>query len=196
MKARLSAFVAVTGLAIAAVMFLAATPNYSKSDQEKIKRGLEIAPVTLNLANKDKDMVGMGSYLVNASANCANCHSCPTYAPRMKGSKGSQLNGANYLAGGVPMAELGYNNVVSVNLTPDSKGLPAGLTLQQFKVSLTQMGHTTPEPSNPESTVPMPRQIYANFTNSDVAAIYEYLKAVPPAQPGSCKAPGEIQKMK
>jgi hypothetical protein len=179
------------------MMLLAANSTYSKRDQERIVKGLENSPVTLNLAAKDKDLVGMGSYLVNAS-NCATCHSCPTYDHRAK--SGGILNAANYLAGGVPFAESGYKTPASTNITPDEKGLPGGLTLQQFKVALTQQSHimTSPDLGPPSSSgpysSPMPRALYSNFVESDVRAIYAYLRAVPRATPGSCKSPGETRK--
>ena len=34
----------------------------------------------------------------------------------------------------------------------------------------------------------MPWPIFANMTNHDLRAIYEFLKAIPPAEPGSCRA--------
>src|SRR5215472_16842613 len=43
--------------------------------ESKIQRGFEIAPVPLNLAGKDRALVGLGSYIVNAQADCNGCHS-------------------------------------------------------------------------------------------------------------------------
>jgi hypothetical protein len=42
--------------------------------ESRIQIGFEIAPVPLNLAGKDRDLVGLGSYLVNAVASCNDCH--------------------------------------------------------------------------------------------------------------------------
>src|SRR5579864_8980195 len=39
-----------------------------------IREGFAIAPVPLNLAGKDPDLVGYGSYLVNAVGDCNGCH--------------------------------------------------------------------------------------------------------------------------
>src|SRR5262249_56164018 len=59
--------------------FIASSPAQGQgaaNDYEsKSERGLAIAPVPLNLAGKDRDLVGLGSYLVNAVATCNNCHS-------------------------------------------------------------------------------------------------------------------------
>ena len=41
----------------------------------KIKIGFAIAPVPLNLAGKNRALVGLGSYIVNAQADCNGCHS-------------------------------------------------------------------------------------------------------------------------
>jgi hypothetical protein len=45
------------------------------SEDWRIRRGFEIAPVPLNLKGKDLRAVGLGSYLVNAVASCNDCHS-------------------------------------------------------------------------------------------------------------------------
>jgi hypothetical protein len=39
-----------------------------------IKIGFQIAPVPLNLAGKDRDLVGLGSFIVNGIADCNGCH--------------------------------------------------------------------------------------------------------------------------
>ena len=41
----------------------------------RVSIGLEIAPVPLNLVGKNQDLVGLGSYLVNAVGDCNGCHS-------------------------------------------------------------------------------------------------------------------------
>ena len=43
-------------------------------DDARVTRGLEIAPVPLNLRGKSRELVGLGSYLVNAVAGCNDCH--------------------------------------------------------------------------------------------------------------------------
>ena len=44
--------------------------NQVNDDESKIKRGFEIAPVPLNLEGKNRALVGLGSYIVNAQAGC------------------------------------------------------------------------------------------------------------------------------
>ncbi|HZW95698.1 MAG TPA: hypothetical protein VFF64_22310 [Candidatus Eremiobacteraceae bacterium] len=41
----------------------------------RVRIGFRIAPVHLNLEGKDHDLVGLGSYLVNAVGDCNGCHS-------------------------------------------------------------------------------------------------------------------------
>jgi hypothetical protein len=44
--------------------------NQVNDDESKIKRGFEIAPVPLNLDGKNRALVGLGSYIVNAQGDC------------------------------------------------------------------------------------------------------------------------------
>ncbi len=55
-------------LAIAAAIAIAAYPLTSSADgdsQSQIQRGYQINPVPLNLAGKNRALVGLGSYIVN-----------------------------------------------------------------------------------------------------------------------------------
>ncbi|HEX8799268.1 MAG TPA: hypothetical protein VF772_11675, partial [Terriglobales bacterium] len=44
-------------------------------EEARIRRGLAIAPVPLHFEEKDKNLVGLGSYFVNAVVDCNGCHS-------------------------------------------------------------------------------------------------------------------------
>src|SRR5580700_525219 len=59
-------------------LMLVRSPNVhadeGNNDESKIQQGFEIAPVPLNLAGKDRALVGLGSYIVNAQADCNGCH--------------------------------------------------------------------------------------------------------------------------
>ena len=52
-----------------------------KSEAEEVQIGFSICPVKLNLQGKDPNVVGLGSYIVNAQAGCNDCHTCPSFAP-------------------------------------------------------------------------------------------------------------------
>src|SRR4051794_2945460 len=71
-------------------------------ETERILRGFQIAPVKLNLRNKNRDLVGLGSYIVNAQGGCNDCHTAPPYAPGGNPFQGQpkKVNAAHYLAGG------------------------------------------------------------------------------------------------
>ena len=94
---------------------------------------------------------------------------------------------------------VGTYEVRSPNLTPDEHGLPGGITLQQFKAALTE-GHKPLKEASAKLSPPdegysyeiavMPWRIYQNFEAGDLEAIYEYLKAIPPAKPGTCTGAG------
>ena len=49
---------------------------YANDDdnESKIQVGFKIAPVPLNLDRKNRALVGLGSYIVNAQGDCNGCH--------------------------------------------------------------------------------------------------------------------------
>jgi hypothetical protein len=111
-------------------------------DESKIQQGFAIAPVPLNLAGKNRALVGLGSYIVNAQSDCNGCHSAgpPTefvvphhnpyfLSPPFTGTK--EINPQTYLAGGrdfgpFPGGPGSILHLYSRNLTPDKTGLPEG----------------------------------------------------------------------
>jgi hypothetical protein len=143
-------------------------------ENERIVRGFQIAPVHLTLRNRDRNLVGLGSYIVNAQGGCNDCHTNPPYAPGGDPYKGepTKINAARYLAGGTPFGPF----VVSRNITPDSHGLPAGLTLAEFK-SVMRTGHDPDDPGDILQVMPWP--VYGNMTDNDLRAVYEYLRSIP-----------------
>jgi hypothetical protein len=48
--------------------------NQWDDEASLVRIGYKIAPVPLNLAGKDHDLVGLGSFLVNAVGDCNGCH--------------------------------------------------------------------------------------------------------------------------
>lgn len=82
------------------------------------------------------------------------------------------INFAQYLAGGQR-----FGPFTSANLTPDSTGKPAGLTLKDFMTTL-RTGHNPNDPPGQILQV-MPWPPFAKKTDRDLTAIYEYLRAIP-----------------
>jgi hypothetical protein len=153
--------------------------------QSRIQQGFAVAPVLLNLHGKNRALVGLGSYIVNAQGGCNDCHTCPSYAPGHNPFEGGdgQINATNYLAGGVPFGP----TLKSANLTPNADGKPEGKTFEEF-LDLMRTGH---DPEDRHILQVMPWAIYRNMNNKDLRAVYEYLSAIPPAEPGVCLAPGQ-----
>ena len=150
----------------------------------RIRIGYLIAPVPLALRGLNRDLVGLGSYLVNAQAGCNDCHTNPPYAAGHDPFMGqpAQVNVDHYLAGGQA-----FGPFTSRNLTPepDNGNLPAGLTHDQFRQVLRtgiDFDHLHPQYGPLLQVMPWPT--YGQMSNRDIDAIYEYLRAIPHAEPG------------
>ncbi len=156
------------------------------NDDPRIKRGFDISPVPLNLRGRNRELVGLGSYLVNAVGGCNDCHTSPAYAPGGNPHLGEPtvVNATNYLAGGQA-----FGPFISRNLTPDpTSRRPANLTLDEF-ITIMRTGidddavpPNVPSASNDLLQV-MPWPVYQNMTTRELRAIYEYLSAIPHAEP-------------
>jgi hypothetical protein len=172
--------------------------KYSRDAQQ----GKQISPVRVNLMDKNPDLVYLGSYLVNGQGGCNSCHTCPSYRgnnPFTSGGAGlgagrpAPVNAANYLAGGTTFPGRGAPASGAVlaapNLTPDSSGLPGGMTYDEFKRAM-QDGMVSSKPGHVLQVMPWP--VFRNLYENDLVAIYQYLSAIPSAQPGgTCTSPGQ-----
>jgi hypothetical protein len=160
----------------------AATDNDSES---KIRRGFEIAPVPLDLRGKNRALVGLGSYLVNAVGDCNGCHhltlsASSPYAPGHDPFQGQpkQVEQAGYLAGGTQLFGPFF---IPRNLTPDKTGKPeGGASFEEF-VEIMRTG-VDPDHAHPQfgpllQVMPWPQ--FQEMTDNDLRAIYEYLSAIP-----------------
>ena len=172
-------------------------------NESKIRVGFKIAPVPLNLDGKNRALVGLGSYIVNAQGDCNGCHSADPateFAPGGNPYFGqpTKIDPATYLGGGRdfgPFPGPGpFPHIISRNLTPDKTGLPeGGHTFSEF-VQIIRTGvdmdhlHPTCTGAPDGNCLPapfdgallqMPWPIYHNMTNHDLRAIYEYLSAIP-----------------
>jgi len=182
-----------------------AVANEGHDEESKIEIGFAIAPVPLNLEGKNRELVGLGSYIVNAQADCNGCHSAgpaTEFAPGGNPYFGQQptvINPATYLGGGndfgpFPSPDSSLH-IFSRNLTPDKTGRPeGGHTFQEF-LTIFRTGkdfdhlHPTcagppngsclPPPFDGDLLQIMPWPIYQNLSDHDIRAIYEYLKAIP-----------------
>ncbi len=193
--------VTVGGACLMSLVLMAVVSGHGKHDDDRdsrVRRGFRINPVRLNLEGKDRELVGLGSYLVNAVGGCNDCHTCPSYKPGHNpygppfgpsGGGDGAVNDAAYLAGGVPFFPPG---VISANLTPDpaEHNRPEGHTFKEF-AQMMRTGHDVEEDRILQV---MPWPVYRNMTDEDLRAIYEYLRAIPHREtppPNTCVAPGQ-----
>lgn len=89
--------------------------NGTDDEDQLIKIGYAIAPVPLNLEGKNRDLVGLGSYIVNAQADCNGCHTGgapPNFNYANYGNPyfsnhplGTKTDPTTYLAGGSPFGQ-------------------------------------------------------------------------------------------
>jgi hypothetical protein len=70
-----AAFAAVMGTGFVVSPQLGRADDRDEGEESKIRIGFAISPVHLNLRGKDRQLVGLGSYIVNAQADCNGCHS-------------------------------------------------------------------------------------------------------------------------
>lgn len=143
----------------------------SASLASRVAVGYRINPVELRLRGKNRLLVGLGSYLVNASGGCNDCHTHPPFAPGGDPFKGETeiINTSQFLAGGRQ-----FGPITATNITPDEHGRPAGLTFEEFEHLL-----RTGEDERGEILQVMPWNVYGKMTRFDLRAIYEYLRAIP-----------------
>jgi hypothetical protein len=143
----------------------------NESFASRVAVGYRINPVELRLRGKNRLLVGLGSYLVNAGGSCNDCHTHPSFAPGGDPFKDETeiINTAQFLAGGRQ-----FGPITASNITPDEHGRPAGLTFEQFEHLL-----RTGEEDDGEILQVMPWNVYGKLTRFDLRAIYEYLSAIP-----------------
>ena len=154
--------VGVTFAGIALAVMLVRSPRvqaHSEGDNDEdslIRRGFEIAPVPLNLEGKNRALVGLGSFIVNAQSDCNGCHTSgapPNFNfaaggnPYFLNQGPTKTDPTTYLSGGTDFGpalppgfyDPGYGgylgpDMISRNLTPDKTGRPeGGNTLEQFR---------------------------------------------------------------
>ena len=201
--------VAFSGLLLATIFV--STPRgraHDRDDDDKdprIEQGFDIAPVPLNLEGKERDLVGLGSYLVN-TGGCNDCHDTGPMGQYLPGGnpffgQKKKINPATYLGGGRDFGVISAPpspHIISRNLTRSTKtGLPEGdRTLEEFETIFRtgkDFDHLHPKcsekiTSNCFPPVPpfdgnllqiMPWPSFEDLTDHDIHAIYEYLKAIP-----------------
>jgi hypothetical protein len=152
-QARTKVLGAVVTLVAIVLVGMSIKPPRAHADDDtdsRVRIGFKIAPVPLNLDGKDRELVGLGSYLVNAIGDCNGCHTAGgppnfNYAPGGNPYFGQKAvvdptiylsGGQNFGQVGTPTGPNGYAGpfIITRNLTPDKSGRPeGGHTLSEFK---------------------------------------------------------------
>ena len=144
---------------------------------------------------KQEELVERGKYLVTTSA----CHDCHT--PKVFTEKGPELDQSRLLSGhpmNDKLPEIEKNAVANgwvlfsgdltafvgpwgvsfaANLTPDDTGIGAW-TFENFKTAI-QKGKFKGHEGGRNLLPPMPWEVYRNFNEDDLQAIFAYLKSLP-----------------
>ena len=169
--------------------------NQGNDDESRIQQGFAIAPVPLNLTGKNRSLVGLGSYIVNAQVDCNGCHtSAPADKPFLEwvpsgipywGQRPTKVNPTFYLGGGQAFVTP-FGTFISRNLTPDKTGMPEGgrpfsefVQIMRTGVDLDHLHPNLPPPFDGSLLQIMPWPTFQNMTDHDLRAIYEYLSAIP-----------------
>lgn len=148
--------------------------------------------VALDLSNEE--LIKRGEYIVNVSA-CHDCHS-----PKVFTAEGPEPDKARLLSGhpkDEALPELGqtppgwalfspgltasrgpWGITFAANLTPDDTGI-GNWTFDQFKTAIRKGKYKGLEGSRPLMP-PMPWQMYRNFNDDDLLAVFAYLKSLKP----------------
>lgn len=210
MKRDLGIKVAAVSAVAAAVMIATFTSpiqvaNAQSGGESRIEIGMLAAPVPLNMAHKNRALVGLGSYLVNVVGDCNGCHSAGPPTQYAKGGnpyidQPKQVNPATYLGGGRDFGALIPNSahIVSRNLTPDSSGLPIGGDTFDHFLEVVRTGidpdhlhppctgapnaNCIPAPFDGNLLQIMPWPGLKDLSDHDLRAIYEYLSTIPCVQ--------------
>jgi hypothetical protein len=204
---RVCAAVAAVSISAAFTLARADDGRGLDGDEARIRKGFEIAPVPLNLAHKNRDMVGLGSYLVNGVAGCNGCHTADPATeytaagnPYFRGVPPQIVNQSTYLGGGRNFGPLVAGltpDIISRNLTPDRTGRPVGgRSFAEFKLIMqtgADLDHIHPTcsakilvgcfpaflPFDGDLLQIMPWPIYQHMSVRDLRAMYEYLSSIP-----------------
>jgi hypothetical protein len=141
--------------------------DHHDSDENLVEIGLRIAPPFINTAGKDLELVGLGSFIVNAQSDCNGCHGSdpakeflPTNNPYFLPPNNFPVkyNQATYLNGGQNFGPVGPGvvkdpnsplfggpglgpNIISRNLTPDYTGNPEGGNDLSTFMTILRTGH-------------------------------------------------------
>lgn len=112
----------------------------------------------------DSELIERGEYLA-AAGNCASCHT---------------TEGGEFMAGGLPF-ETPFGTLFSTNISPDTQTGIGTWSELDFRNS---MRHGV-RPNGEHLYPAFPYTAFTKVTDSDISAIYAYLKSLPPVRQAS-----------
>jgi cytochrome c553 len=142
---------------------------------------------------KGEELIARGKYLTTIGA-CNDCHS-----PKMMTPHGPEPDTSRLLSGhpqseaipaitgksdwilfspGITAFAGPWGVSYAANLTPDDTGI-GNWTFEQFQTAIRQGKYKGLKESRPLMP-PMPWQMYRNFSDEDLKAVYAYLKSIKP----------------
>jgi hypothetical protein len=143
--------IVVAGMLVTSPRGLAqsAAATAASFDPARVEQGFDIAPVKLTYPKELRNLVGFGSWLVNAVGDCNGCHNggVPPNFNYAAGhnpyfSQPTKVDPAVYMAGGQDFGQVAVDpmtfqaigpHIISRNLTPDYTGrAEGGNTFEQF----------------------------------------------------------------
>lgn len=186
MKRTVAKLAVLTTVALIAAVAISVIPTSgavsAREDEQqgvdpRVAVGLAISPVPITLGNRDRALVGLGSYLVN-TFGCNSCHTNPSYVTGHSPYNGEvpEINTAAFLAGGNK-----FGPYTSRNLTPEKDTGKLDMTFDEFSNAM-QRGtdHDQLHPTTPLLQV-MPWPYFAKLSQVELLAMYEYLSSIPHA---------------
>lgn len=173
-----------TLLVLCGLFLLGCSEDNGRDEEAELPGGMDpsIAELGLRLLPAGVDLTGLsaeermrviqGSYLVNGTAACIDCHNAPSGA---------------YLAGGqefpLPFADVqGVTTVVARNLTPD---VATGMQLREedfIATMRTGIDLADSTEDNPQRLLVMPWPTYRFMSLEDLKAIFAFLQRIPAVQ--------------
>lgn len=178
-------------IALAVIILSACQQNEKKKIVAEEYPEFTPAPVTPVLSGEE--LIKRGSYLVTVGA-CHDCHSPKIMTPQGPEPDPSRLLSGHPSEDKIPKIKGNEDWILfsqdltafvgpwgvsySANLTPDDTGT-GSWTFEQFKTAIRKGKYKGLEGSR-DLLPPMPWQMYRNFTDEDLRAVFAYLKSLPP----------------
>jgi mono/diheme cytochrome c family protein len=144
-------------------------PDHNYNLVGNLIKAFMIKPVgpstTPPIAVRADTTVAYGKHMVMAVANCNECHTKRDGIGNFVGAP---------LAGGTVFEEKGHPTLISPNLTPDPTGRITNWSQESF-IKRFRLGKLIPYSH-------MPWEAFGRMTDTELIAIYKYLKTVKPAK--------------